>query len=111
MTLKEAFTKARELLVIGWCQKTYARDKDGHPRDENDSRACCFCAAGAIRSVTRNDWIVNWALRRKMTERLEAKVGHIPAWNDSSTKETVIGVFEEIITELEADLSASPIPA
>ena len=40
--------RAAEIVKQGWCQNSFARDKDGNVSDIMSPDATCFCAAGAI---------------------------------------------------------------
>ena len=40
--------RSKHLIKKGWCQKSYARDKDGKPISFLSKKAVSFCLSGAI---------------------------------------------------------------
>ena len=57
MTPAEIMDGAANLIEqTGWTQGALARDVDGWPIHEDQSRAVCFCATGAISRTRINEW-------------------------------------------------------
>jgi hypothetical protein len=57
MSTKDVLVRAKELISdpARWTKGAMARDADGHPCDERDPDAKCFCAYGAVRRFDTKD--------------------------------------------------------
>jgi len=87
---------ARELIVRGWTQKTYARNADGRAVPYGGPGACSWCMSGAVKEANcadPDDLEVTYAFRF-----LKTATGGDPIapWNDepSRTKEGVLAAFD-----------------
>lgn len=97
MTTREVLTNARALVAQGWTQGDW---RDGS----------CYCAAGALRSVTRGMLGDAWV---EAVAALKAAIGRhrfcgdreIIGWNDTPgrTQEEVIAAFDRAIAALKED--------
>lgn len=67
-TEKEILTEARDLIVKGWTQGTYARDCQGDSCYVHSPHATCFCVLGAIRRVSSGRQV---ALLQKVATHIE----------------------------------------
>ena len=116
----------QQLKKIGWCQKHFAIDTEGHPHsiyDEDVSAFSAFCSLGSLRMA--NNRVMGWCdesdpmyinpswtsarmLLRKaifgMVEMVEPGIyeghgGSIGKWNDTNgrTKEEVLAVWKRAI--------------
>lgn len=59
MNTQEIATKLREAAALvdkGWTQGTNARDAERNPVASTDKRAVCFCAFGALRRATDDNF-------------------------------------------------------
>jgi len=92
--------KAYEVLEkYDWCQGHYALADDGSPIGALSSRACHFCAAGAIMKAynfTVDDYMQSMQ-QRKFHSAIPT-IFSISGWNDQEgrTKEEVIAKLKEL---------------
>lgn len=90
----DLLTKARALIIKGWCQGTDAQDKDGTEVDFDSHTAVKFCAMGAMVRVTRikgRPFPTAEKLKTKMLVFVEEAIGiveveDLSSWNDDDNR-------------------------
>lgn len=81
--------RAAALVRRGWTQGVYATDAGGHYQDWESSRACRFCAEGALRRAALEagaptlDTAINRALALTLVCAREVGTRSLSAWNDT----------------------------
>lgn len=98
MTTKEALIKTRELIAAGWCQWSYAKDKDGLAVNFDDPEACKYCLTGALNSVTPS-----LSTQRSVRDLLYTEAGEdsLAYWNDTEgrTQQDVLDLLDKVISK------------
>ena len=101
MTAKEVLIDAKNLISDpnNWLRTALACDKEGFPVDPEDKNACKWCASGALLKVAHGeplDKAVDLLLRVLDVSLTQADVA-IPIFNDNSTHEEVMELFDKAI--------------
>ena len=109
--IKKILVDARSLVMdeSKWTQSADARDEKGQTVPFYSSKACCWCAAGAIYKAFNNmgDKVafpeVEQKFRYTMYKCGISKLHGIVTWNDlpSTTHQDVINVFDRAIADCE----------
>lgn len=87
---KEKLIAARALIERGWCQGTYARNKNGYSVEFDSPQATQFCIMGALNRVGLN--IEDY--------RKDLSQGSFIKFNDiTGTKDKVLAWFDRRIAE------------
>ncbi len=95
---REVLDRAIDLLMkFGWCQGTYAKDKEGRNIDLSSERAASFCVIGSIRRALEErkemlpgqrwdtrDLIVREVARQART--WDCSDPMLADWNDAETR-------------------------
>lgn len=104
-----ALQDARALVEKGWTQHVFARDAAGGSVFEQDPRAVCWCASGALWVVGVN--MFTDARRVFMRANGITETVGIPEWNDAPerTQADVLAAFDRAI-ELASAASARNAP-
>ncbi len=63
---KEPYATALARLEYGWTQEAFARDKDGIAINPNDTKAECWCIAGAFGGESPKIHTLNKILKNKI---------------------------------------------
>ena len=58
-SLIEFLLGARQKIITGWCQNTFAKDINGKPVNTYAAEAVCWCLEGAIRAADRYQTATN----------------------------------------------------
>lgn len=97
--------KAARALILdpqAWTQNVSARNQHGVPVDVSSPQATCFCALGAIFSLT-NDFGHEDAVEALSHEVWKQGCGiFVAEFNDTHTHTEVIALFDKAIASLEA---------
>jgi hypothetical protein len=99
-TTSELITAGADRLErMGWCQGSFAQDKNDQSVPPDDEEACSFCAVGAMRAVGQNVLI-----GRAIHALSLAASRTITRWNDDPgrTKDEVIALMRRTAAKLEA---------
>lgn len=104
MTTLKALKSARKKIEspINWIQGEYAKNIFDSKVGPTGKNAFCFCAIGALCSVTRKGaWTV---VLDPAFSALQSTIGVEPVheFNDSHTHAEVLAAFDEAIARLEA---------
>ena len=97
MKTSKLLEMALKKIEKGWCQGSFAQDKNGKPVYRDSQKAVKWCAIGAIYAVNTSSNIVDaWDF---LEQSLPKKHIHIPVWNDKNgrTKEQVINLYKRAI--------------
>ncbi len=98
----------------GWCRGWFARTKEGYIVNELNSRACKWCAAGALSRATHDLLDVDYLLKdpagKSAHERVIKELPRdysIVGFNDrrGRKKRDVVRVFERAIKKLEKEIA------
>lgn len=107
VTVKQLLTRARNYLRRGWTQGPFAVDAQGRSVDPSDSKACRFCAMGAMiragNSLDATEHVVGEAY-----DKLHAAAGrHFVYFNETPgrTKREVVAMFGRAIAGRKAKRS------
>ncbi len=104
----EVLVKAKAKLEKGWCQGTWAKDKNGkscHPRSEY---ACSWCLGGSFQAIGDPNLLPEvgqaWeAVLGILKKRFQEPGTHgMIGWNDRTAKDQaeVVGIIDEAIASL-----------
>jgi len=91
----ELLTKAQSLISdpSHWTKGTFARNKDGEPRMDDEADATCWCSMGALRKVTSAG--ITQEYPRAIIILSQAADEHIVKFNDSHTHAEVMAVWDK----------------
>jgi hypothetical protein len=89
-----ALTEARSLIERGWVRHHYAVDARGEGVHPTDPSAVAFCAVGALDATIG---VGSDAYLEAIGALSAATRDGIVAFNDTHTKEEVLGVFDKAI--------------
>ena len=106
-TIKEALTKARNLLVRGWVQNSYVSTR----YTSSGREIACYCAAGAVNQAISSTSRSADRLRDRVFNRLAKKIdstfnplyaageNRVIQWNDTEgrVKREVLALFDKAI--------------
>lgn len=86
--VNEVLERSAELVAKGWCQGSYAKDKNGERCHFTDRRAKSFCLSGAINKITNelvgnDDYKLAYRVTLTLGENLSAEAEAPSSWNDS----------------------------
>lgn len=102
MTPKEILEKARALITDPkhWTRGKFARDTCGSSVSVDSSTATCFCTVGAVYRVSASVTVGHHEALDLLANELD-QLGRpsrsIPTFNDSSTHEQVLALFDRAI--------------
>lgn len=103
--MREILTAAREKVRSGWCQHTFAVDKQGVAVTTDSPCATNFCATGAISAVgvTHEEYEESVSILRSNLPRYAGDCISVQMFNDSrkTTRLKILGVFGRAIASLE----------
>ena len=103
MTALELLRAGRERIARGWCQEDYAQDDQGAPALPWGSKACRWCASGALEFGDSSD-----DCRQEAWEALSAEIPGVSVrvtdFNDfmGRTQVEVLALYDRAIAALEA---------
>jgi hypothetical protein len=102
----EVLEAARSLIAAPerWTQNWVARDADGAAVEFRDTTATCFCSVGAIMRTVRDLNLPRHGVDDPIYDSvmlLRANTGKfsVASFNDMSTHEQVLAVFDKTITQ------------
>ena len=106
MTTLQVLREARELIADRdrWCRRYSALDPQGWEVSPEDSAACRWCSAGAVRRVSANpelSWSAVIALEKAILLDPLAKTSILTDFNDRRGHAAVIDLFDRAITQEE----------
>jgi hypothetical protein len=100
---KRKLGPAGKLIEKGWCQGTYAKNKEGQEVSYTSTEAVCWCTIGAIKASYVDDFPHRLALRDFLYGTFALDKNYFPVikitnWNDdpSRAQSEVLDVFEKL---------------
>jgi hypothetical protein len=98
--LNNILLKAMDLLEVGWCQHTAAKDGTGQVVSYDYPGACCFCLTGAIARACADFGEPVEIVIRDIIPLFKAKLRKSPIkWQDEPgrTKEEVLALIRSCL--------------
>ena len=108
MSTLDILKETRRLLEAGWCQGTFSTDKDGKYVALCNDNVANYCLAGALAIAKKKVEASGDDLFDAQTLIIKKARGEIFTFNDSSTKEEVLALVDEIIKEAEPVSEVEP---
>ena len=115
--LMQGLLLMRSLIAKGWCQKSYARKKDGSSCHMSDPNACQWCLCGTLILSKMYSTQLSEAMRKVLNQRMEPNLiaktpglhSRILAWNDdvATNQQEVLDVIDEVIDQIMREQSVS----
>jgi hypothetical protein len=98
--------RARNLIEAGWIQGGFAKDAKGNRVACTSPDAVCFCAVGALlraaHEIAPSDHDVYLKAKQQIMNRITT-IGemNITTWNDHTSRDDVLRVFNQACGEFE----------
>ena len=99
MTIVEMLKRSRERIARGWCQDSYAEDKEGRRTSPLSNFACAWCMMGALRPEGIECMAAEPFLRRLVPHHALAQFNDAPG----RTQAEVLAVYDKAIAMAEAE--------
>lgn len=105
--ISEILKQAKALIADekSWTQGEAARNSQGEYTYSLNPDAVCWCSAGAVNKVTKDNWLVIETIAKHLHTTLEQDFNYyegIPNYNDEHTHAEVMAFWDKAIAAAEA---------